>query len=323
MKIYLVKRSFFHFRGKKSYEIELAGKSCLERMKENLGADVVDVPPPGEKLVLYPAYPFLTLQDLTQFLTAHTHSVCFRGGFLERGTAFHEEECFSGGLFSMEDYPALQARALRESCVLHAKRGALVEEGARVDATVRLGRGVIVHKGACITGKCEIGENAVISGESVICDSAVGEGTQIHSCRLTSTTVGKDCQVGPYATLHCTTAGDRVQIGSFVECTNVQMGNETRIAHLSCVANARLSARVVVGCGVLFADFDGKQSCECIVGEGAFLGNNCILVAPVRVGAGCFVAAGTTLTRDLAQGDFCIGRSHESVKHGAAVKFLT
>lgn len=81
MKIYLVKQSFFHFRGKKSYEIELAGKSCLERMKENLGADVVDVPPPGEKLVLYSAYPFLTLQDLTQFLTAHTQCLLSRRFF--------------------------------------------------------------------------------------------------------------------------------------------------------------------------------------------------------------------------------------------------
>lgn len=324
MKIYLVKRSFFTFRGQKSFELDLAGKSCLVRMRENLGAEVVDAPPAGEKLVLYPAYPFLTAVEVTAFLTAHTASVRFRGGFLERGMPFHEEDCLSEGLFSLADYPAMQTRALRESGVLHAGQGALVEEGARVDATVRLGRGVIVRRGACLTGGSVVGEDAVIAGDSIIEDSVIGAGTQVMSSRLSASKVGKRCKIGPYATLRpATEVGDDVRIGSFVECKNARIGDGTKIAHLAYVGDAELGARVNVGCGVVFVNFDGRRKARSYVGDGAFLGSNCNLVAPVKVGAGCFLAAGTTLTRDLADGDFCIGRSRESIKRRGAEKYLT
>ena len=324
MKIYLVRRSFFTFRGQRSYELELAGKSCLARMRDNLGAEVVDVPPAGEKLVLYPVYPFLMAEDITAFLTAHTVSVRFRGGFLERGTPFYEENCLSDGLFSLADLPAMQTRALRESCTLHAKSGALVEEGAQVDVSVRLGRGVIVRRGARITGRSFVGEDVVISGDSIIEDSVIGAGTQIVSSRLLSAKVGKNCQVGPYATLRpACVIGDGVRIGSFVECKNAQIGDGAKIAHLAYVGDAELGARVNVGCGVVFVNFDGRRKAKSIVGEGAFLGSNCNLVAPVRVGAGCFIAAGTTLTRDLADGDFCIGRCRENSRRNGAEKYLT
>ena len=324
MKIYLVKRSFFTFRGQKSYDMDLAGKSCLVRMQENLGAEVVDVPPAGEKLVLYPAYPFLTAEEVTAFLSAHTASVRFRGGFLERGTPFHEEDCLSEGLFSLADYPAMQTRALKESGALHARQGALVEEGARVDATVRLGRGVIVRRGACITGGSVVGEDAVIAGDCIIEDSVIGAGTQVASSRLMASIVGKRCTIGPYATLRpMSVVGDDVRIGSFVECKNARIGDGTKIAHLAYVGDAELGARVNVGCGVVFVNFDGRRKSKSYVGDGAFLGSNCNLVAPVKVGAGSFVAAGTTLTRDLADGDFCIGRSRESIKRRGAEKYLT
>ena len=88
------------------------------------------------------------------------------------------------------------------------------------------------------------------------------------------------------------------------------------------MGDADLAEDVNVGCGVVFANYDGKRKSRTRVGRGAFLGSNCNLIAPVNVGERCYVAAGTTLTRDLAGGDFCIGRSRETVKKDASKKYL-
>lgn len=324
MKIYLVKRSFFTFRGKKSYELDLLGKSCLERMSAALGAEIVEgALPAGEKLVLYPVYPFLTAEELTRFLSAHTGSVRFRGGYLERGGSFREGNDPAEGMFSLADYSAMLAHAARESVAYHAARGALVEAGATVDLTVTLACGAAVRSGAVVKGNSVIGEDAEIVGGSVVENSFVGAGTRVESSYLRDARVGKRCSVGPFARLRPASAvGDDCRIGDFVELKNARVGDGCKISHLAYVGDADLAENVNVGCGAVFVNYDGKRKSRTRVGKGAFIGSNCNLVAPVQVGAGCFLAAGTTLTRDLPNGDFCIGRSRETVKKGAAGKYL-
>lgn len=324
MKIYLVRRAFFTFRKKRSYELDLAGKNCLERMCENLDSELLDgAPPAGEKLVLYPVFPFLTQEEVARFLSVQTGSLRFRGGFLERGGAFREGSGPSDGLFELSDYPALCERAYRESARMFARRGALVEEGARVDVTAVLGRGAIVRRGGCVRGASVLEEDAVVSGDSLIEDSTIGAGSRVESSFVRGARVGRRCTVGPYASLRPgTCTGDDVRIGCFVECKNSTIGSGCKIAHLAYVGDADLGENVNVGCGVVFVNYDGKHKSRTRVGSGAFLGSNCNLVAPVRVGEGCFLAAGTTLTRDLADGDFCIGRSRETIKKEGAGKYL-
>lgn len=324
MKIYLVKRSFFTFRGKKSYELDLLGKTCLDRMCEVLDAEVVEgALPAGEKLVLYPVYPFLTAEEVTRFLTVQTGSVRFRGGYLERSGAFRESGDPSDGLFSLADYSTCLARAARESAVLHAEHGALVEDGALVDVTARLGWGAVVRRGAVVKGASVVGEDAEICGGSVVENSFVGAGSRVESSYLSDARVGKRCVIGPFARLRpASVVGDDCRVGDFVELKNARVGDGCKIAHLAYVGDADLAERVNVGCGVVFANYDGKRKSRTRVGKGAFLGSNCNLIAPLQVGAGAYVAAGTTLTRDLAGGDFCIGRSRETVKKGSAKKYL-
>ena len=325
MKIYLLRRAFFTFGEKKGYELALAGADTLTRMQHNLNAQVIDgAPPAGEKLVLYPVFPFLTAGEVSAFLAAAHGSLRFRGGFLERGGEFCEGRDPCEGFYSLSQFPAMQERAYRESAFAHIGRGALVEEGARVDLTADVGCGAVIRRGACVYGGSTVGEDAVISGESVLADSFVGAGSVVESSRLDHARVGAGCRIGPFAFLRPgTCAGDGVRIGSFVECKNAVIGDGCKIAHLAYVGDAELGKRVNVGCGVVFVNYDGKHKSHTRVGNGAFLGSNCNLIAPVRVGDGCFLAAGTTLTRDLADGDFCIGRSRESVKSGAAEKYLT
>lgn len=324
MKIYLVKRSFFTFRGKKSYELDLLGKNCLERMRESLGAEVVEgALPAGEKLVLYPVYPFLTAEELTTFLSVHTGSVRFRGGYLERGGPFREGNDPADGMFALSDYSAMLARASRESIVYHAARGALVEEGAFVDLTVTLGWGAAVRSGAVVKGNSVLGEDTEILGGSYVENCFIGAGTRVESSFLRDARVGKRCVIGPFARLRPASAvGDDCRIGDFVELKNARVGDGCKIAHLAYVGDADLAEKVNVGCGAVFVNYDGKRKSRTRVGKGAFIGSNCNLVAPVQVGAGCFLAAGTTLTRDLPSGDFCIGRSRETFKKGAAAKYL-
>ncbi len=323
MKVYLVTRAFFTFRGEAGYALGLAGMNCLERMRARLGAEVVDgAPPAGEKLVLYPVFPFLTREGLEQFLCVHTGSLRFAGGFLERGGAFREGSDPDAGMYTLADYAAMRVRAFRESALFHAQQGALVEEGAQVDLTAKLGRGALVRRGSVVRGNSVVGEDAVIE-DSYLEDSVVGAGTHVMSSRLVSAKVGKRCTVGPYASLRpATQAGDDVRIGAFVECKNARIGEGCKLAHLAYVGDADLAQNVNVGCGVVFVNYDGKRKSRTRVGKGSFLGSNCNLVAPLRVGEGCFVAAGTTLTRDLQDGDFCIGRSRESIKPGGAAKYL-
>lgn len=324
MKVYLVKRAFFSFRGEKSFDLDLAGQSCLVRMKENLGAEIVDgALPSGEKLVLYPVFPFLTPEKLAAFLSAHTGSLRFRGGFLEREGAFREGNDPDGGMFTLGDYAAMRARAFRESGMRFAARGALVEEGAQVDVCAELSRGCIVRRGCVVRGKCVLGENVVVSGDSYLEDSVIGAHTHIDSSRVFASHIGENCTVGPYASLRpATQVGNRVRLGAFVECKNACIGDGCKIAHLAYVGDADLAERVNVGCGVVFVNYDGKRKSRSSVGKNTFLGSNCNLVAPVRIGDGCFIAAGTTVTCDLANGDFCIGRSRETVKKERAKRYL-
>ena len=293
-------------------------------MQRRLDAQIVDgAPPSGEKIVLYPVFPFLTREKLAQFYSLHPGSVRFRGGFLERGGSFSEGGDPDRGMYALEDYPAIRALAFRENALMFAAGGALVEEGAQVDAGVLLGSGCIVRRGAVIRGNSVLGQNVTVGADSVLEDTAVGSGTEIVSSYISASSIGQDCSVGPFARLRPgNRIGNRVRIGAFVECKNSVIGDGCKLSHLAYVGDADLGERVNVGCGVVFANYDGKRKSRTRVGSGAFLGCNCNLVAPVRVGEGCFLAAGTTLTRDLDDGAFCIGRSRETIRPGAAEKYL-
>ncbi len=327
MKVCLVKHSFFTFRGKESWELELCGKSVLDRMRASLGAELCeeDALPAGDKAVLYPAFPFLTREELDCFLYAHAGSFRFSGGYVVRGEgAFYRVRAgLGGGMFTLGDYAAFSARAAARVAARHLARGALVEEGAEVSEDTVLSAGAIVRRGARLVGKCFAGENAEIRAGSELFDSAVGRDTVVAGSVLVSARVGERCTVGPNAYLRPDTfVGNDCRIGDFVELKNARIGDGCKVAHLAYVGDAELGERVNVGCGAVFVNFDGRAKRRTVVGRDSFIGSNCNLVAPLHLGERVFVAAGTTLTRDLESGDFCIGRSREEVKRGRAGKYL-
>lgn len=327
MKVYLVKRSFFTFRGVESYKMELCGEDTLSRMSNALGAEIAEEEglPAGEKVVLYPVYPFLTRAELTHLFTSYEGSFSFSGGYVERvGTPYSVRANFDFPLFTLQDFSACEREAERRIALSYAGRGVLIEEGAVVSASAVLGEGAIVRRGARVLGGSIIGRNAEIGTGSEIVDSCVGEGSIVRASVLERARVGANCTVGPNAYLRPDAqVGDGCRIGDFVELKNCTVGRGTKISHLAYVGDADLGERVNVGCGVVFANYDGRHKHRSKVGNGCFLGSNCNLIAPVTLGDGVFLAAGTTLTKDLRDGDFCIGRCRETVKPQLAKKYLT
>lgn len=319
MKICLERRGFFTFRGVESFELDLLGKTVYERMRERLQPEEDDGT--GDKIVLDAVYPFVTRAELFAFADGREGSYRFAGGaVLRSGCALSSRvrsQTPGEALFSLADYAAARARMVREIARAFANAGALVEEGALVEDTVRLCAGAVVRSGARVRGESFVGEDAEIGAGSELYDSFVGAGTMVRASVLDRARVGAHCTVGPFAYLRPgTSVGDGCRVGDFVELKNVSVGDGCKISHLAYVGDALLGRRVNVGCGAVFVNYDGRKKSSTRVGDGCFIGSNCNLVAPLEIGNGAFIAAGTTLTRDLADGDFCIGRSRETVKPG-------
>ena len=325
MKIYLVKRSYFTFQGRQSYELDILGKTVLELMQEHIGAELLDgEPPSGDKVVLDSVYPFLSAEKLNSLLKNNEGSFSFEGGYVVRGNS-HGVLLgrIEQGLFSLADYPAILARAARENAAYWAERGVLVEEGAKISSLAVIHEGAAIERGVRIAGKSVIGKNAKIGFGSEVIDSVVGDGSEIRCSVVEQSQIGDNCKIGPFAYLRPnSTVGNHCRIGDFVELKNCRFGNGSKAAHLSYIGDAEVGENVNVGCGVVFVNYNGKTKSKAVVGDNSFIGSNCNLIAPVTVGEGSFLAAGTTLTKNLQSGDFCIGRCRETIKEEGAKKYL-
>ncbi|MBR2030339.1 MAG: hypothetical protein IJ999_05490 [Clostridia bacterium] len=179
--------------------------------------------------------------------------------------------------------------------------------------------GVVLQsrQGLHIDYTANIQSGTEIFAPNVVCGGTViKSGTVIYPyCFLHDCSVGKNVSVGPFATIRPgSIIGDGCRIGNFVEVKNSVIKQNTKIAHLAYVGDAQVGCGVNVGCGVVFANFDGKTKHKTVVGDNCFLGCNSNLVAPLCIGDGCFVAAGTTVTKDVGADSFVIGRTRQSVK---------
>lgn len=207
----------------------------------------------------------------------------------------------------------MSLRTLKRMGVGVYDSGVYVELGAVIE------RGAVLYAPCYISGGCHICSGAYIFPYSYLKDTYVGGNTVVRSSTLISAHVGSDAVIGPYSYLReGADIGDNCRIGDFVEVKASAIGSGTKVAHLAYVGDAEVGSNVNVGCGVVFANYDGKAKHKTTVGDGCFIGCNCNIVAPVTIKDGAYIAAGTTLTHDLEQGDFCIARCKERVKpHGA------
>lgn len=206
---------------------------------------------------------------------------------------------------------AYQARIADELML----QGVALYDPSRIDVRGRLrcGHDVEIDVGCVFKGDVELGEGVRIGAHCVIRDSRIGAETVIepHSV-IDSTVVAGHSHIGPFARLRPgTRLAAGVKIGNFVETKNAELGEGSKINHLSYVGDARLGRDVNVGAGTITCNYDGANKHVTEIGDGAFIGSNTALVAPVSVGSGATIGAGSTISRDVPDGALGVSRARQ------------
>ena len=190
-----------------------------------------------------------------------------------------------------------------------------------IEADVQIGNDTIVYPGTMLRGNTIIGSNSIIGMNSNITNSKIGDYTEIENSTIIDSIVGENTNIGPYAYLRPNSnIGNNVKIGDFVEVKNATIEDNSKASHLSYIGDAHVGKDVNIGCGVVFVNYDGKNKYKSVVKDGAFIGSNSNLVAPVTVEEKGFIATGSTITEDVPQGALAIARERQVVKEGWVAK---
>jgi bifunctional UDP-N-acetylglucosamine pyrophosphorylase/glucosamine-1-phosphate N-acetyltransferase len=154
-----------------------------------------------------------------------------------------------------------------------------------------------------------IGRDIVIGNNCTLKNIIVGKGTLITDSYIEDSLIGKNCNIGPFSRIRPkSNIGNDCKIGNFVEIKNSQIGNGVKAGHLSYIGDAIVGDNTNIGCGVVFANYNGIDKNISVVGKNCFLGSNVNIIAPVKICDDTFVCAGTTVTDNTEEGDFLIGR---------------
>lgn len=170
--------------------------------------------------------------------------------------------------------------------------------------------------------------NSVIEGgvvifpNSVIINSVIKENTIVYSSYIEDSEIGRDCVVGPFAHIRPNTKiANNVKVGNFVEIKKSEIESGTKISHLTYVGDSIVGKNCNFGCGTITCNYDGKHKHKTIIGNNVFIGSNSNLVAPVEIKDNCFIAAGSTITKDLKENTFAISRVNQREKPKREIKW--
>ena len=184
-----------------------------------------------------------------------------------------------------------------------------------IGADVVIGNDTIIYPNVILEGSTVIGSDNIIGMNCRFVDSKIGDSNEIQSTTIVESTVGNDCKIGPMAYLRPgTVLSDGVKIGDFVEVKKSQIGTGTKIPHLSYVGDAIVGSGVNIGCGTITCNYDGVNKYQTIIHDGAFIGSNTNLVAPVTVEEKAFIGAGSTITKDVPADTLAVVRGELRTK---------
>jgi len=169
---------------------------------------------------------------------------------------------------------------------------------------------------ACtVIKRSKIGDGCCIGVCTVIDGSGIDSHTKIVQSNISHSHVGRGVTVGPFAVLrNDTKVSDGCRIGDFVEIKNSLLGEGVKAAHLAYIGDAEVGSETNVGCGTVFANYNGKAKNRTVVGENVFIGANTNLVAPLSIGGNAFIAAGSTITENIPENSFAIARQRQITK---------
>lgn len=248
------------------------------------------------------------LTDLIKIANQHQLPV---GGFVL--TDFNESLGVNNRVQLAQAEQILRQRKCQE--VMLAGVTLLAPEATYIGADVVIGNDTIIYPNVVLEGKTIIGSDNVIGMNCRFVDSTIGNGNDIQSTVIVESVVGNGCKIGPMAYLRPgTVLADNVKIGDFVEVKKSQVGQGSKIPHLSYVGDSVVGSGVNIGCGTITCNYDGVHKYQTTIEDGAFIGSNTNLVAPVTVEANAFIGAGSTITRDVAANALALTRAELRVK---------
>ncbi|MFC6421140.1 bifunctional UDP-N-acetylglucosamine diphosphorylase/glucosamine-1-phosphate N-acetyltransferase GlmU [Ornithinimicrobium tianjinense] len=181
-----------------------------------------------------------------------------------------------------------------------------------IDAEVTIGRDTVVRPGTQLLGATTIGADAVIGPDTTLTDTEVGDGASVVRTQAEAALIGAEATVGPFSYLRPgTVLGARGKIGGFVETKNAQIGDGAKVPHLTYCGDATIGEGANIGAGTIFANYDGVAKHHTTVGRHSFVGSDSVLVAPVHIADGAYVAAGSTIEGTVAPGQIAVARSRQ------------
>ena len=215
---------------------------------------------------------------------------------------------------------ALERAFQKENALRLMNDGVTVIDPARIDIRGELvcGQDVTIDVGCVFSGRVVLGDGVKIGAYCVLKDVEIGAGTQVLSfCHFDGAQVGQDARLGPYSRLRPGTAlADQTHIGNFVEIKKSVVGLGSKVNHLSYIGDTDMGARVNIGAGTITCNYDGVNKFRTTIMDDAFIGSDTQLVAPVTVGKGATLGAGTTLTKDAPDGELTLARARQTTIKG-------
>jgi bifunctional UDP-N-acetylglucosamine pyrophosphorylase/glucosamine-1-phosphate N-acetyltransferase len=226
----------------------------------------------------------------------------------------------AGGVNSRGELAGVDRRLRTRKCDALMAEGVTIIDPATawIDVDVRIGADSTIHPSVTIEGASELGERVTVRSFSRITNSRIGaDSTVLDGTVVTDSEIGIDVSVGPRAHLRMgTVLEDGVRVGNYVEVKKSRIGEGTKAMHLSYIGDATIGRNANVGAGVITCNYDGQNKHPTVIGDRVFVGSDSQLIAPVTIGDGAYVAAGSTISEDVPADSLAIGRGRQVVKPG-------
>ncbi len=241
---------------------------------------------------------------------------------LDKGERVDAVVCDTGGILGANTRAGVAAlEALLRRRVNHAHMVAGVRlidpDATYIDVEVKIGRDTVVYPNTFVEAGSRIGVGCTIGPSTAIARSTVGDGSVVWFSVLEEAKVGRNCEVGPFARLRPGAAlDDGSLVGNFVEVKASRIGKGSKAKHLTYIGNAEVGAGVNIGAGTVVVNYDGYEKHPTVIADGARIGSDTMLVAPIRVGKGAVTGAGSVITNDVPAGALAVERADQKTVKG-------
>ncbi len=230
------------------------------------------------------------------------------------------EESEVAGVNDRKQLAAAEATLRQRVADTLMQQGVTLRDAVRLDVRGQLscGRDVVIDINCVFEGEVKLGSRVHIGPNAVIRDCEIGDDTQVfaHSV-LDGARIGARVRIGPFARIRPESRlADEVHIGNFVEVKKSRLGRNSKANHLAYVGDAEVGERVNIGAGVITCNYDGVNKHATLIGDDAFVGSDTTLIAPVSIGAGAYIAAGSAISQDAPAGQLTIARARQETVAG-------